>query len=117
MQVTITVPDDLEAPLRRAADAQHRTAEEVALDILRAGLLDELEEHGASDLSAVVAAIRATPPNPQALHPARGSLIAALTPEPVDDGFDLAAWQEAWTAAEAEVDALARADDRAEGRS
>ena len=112
MQVIITVPDDLESPVRREADAQHRTAEEVALDILRAALLDEWP-----DLDQVVASIRATAPNPVALRPARGSLLAALADEPADDSFDLAAWQEAWAAVEAELAALTRADDRAEGRA
>ncbi len=112
MEMIITLPDDLETPLRRAADAQHRSAEDVALDILRAGLLDDLP-----DLEAVVADIRAAAPNPAALRPAHGSLLAALDDDPADESFDLAAWQEAWAKVEGEMAALTRADDRAEGRA
>ncbi len=111
MQMTIELPDDLEAPLQRAARAQQRSAQDVALDILRAGLLDE-----ASELDAIVADIRATTPNPMALRPARGSLLAALADAPADNDLDLAAWQDAWSSAEAEIAALSQADDHAEGR-
>ncbi len=111
MQMTIELPDDLEAPLRRVAQAQHRSAQDVALDILRAGLLDNLPE-----LDTIVADIRAAAPNPAALRPARGSLLAALDDAPADNDLDLAAWQDAWTSAEAEMAALSQADDRAEGR-
>lgn len=112
MRMTIELPDDLEMPLRRAADAQHRPAEEVALDILRAGLLDDLP-----DLDAVVADIRAPAPNSAALRPARGSILDALADEPAGDRLDLAAWQEAWAGVEAELVGLTWADDRAEGRT
>ena len=117
MQVTIVVPDDLEAPLRKAAVAQHRTAEEVALDILRAGLRGEAVEGIALDLDAVVAAIRALPPNPLAIRPGRGSLADALADKSTDEPFDLATWEAQWAAAEVEIAALARDDDRAEGAS
>jgi hypothetical protein len=115
MSVTITIPADLEPQLRRAADAQHRTEEEVALDILRAGLGDEPDGGDELDLAAVVAAIRALPPNPRAIRPGHGSLAAALADKITSEPFDLAAWEADWAAAEAELAALARADDRAEG--
>lgn len=117
MPVTLTLPDDLEAPLRRAADAQQRSAEEVALDILRAGLLDAPDDGDELDLAAVVAAIRALPPNPHALRPGRGSLADALAEMITDEPFDLAGWEAAWAAVEAEMAATTRADDRAEGRA
>lgn len=117
MQLTMTVPDDLASPLWRAADAQRRTAEEVAIDILRAGLRGEPDDGDEPDLAAVVAAIRALPPNPRAIRPGRGSLADALAPMITDEPFDLAAWAAAWAAVEAELAALARADDRAEGRA
>ena len=117
MSVTITIPADLEPQLRRAADAQHRTAEEVALDILRDGLRDESDSGNDLDLEGVVAAIRALPPNPLALRPGRGSLLEVLTDEPTDEPFDLAAWQREWAAVEEEMAATTRADDRAEGRA
>lgn len=112
MEMTIKLPDDLETPLRRAADAQHRSAEDVALDILRAGLLDDL-----LDLDTVVADIRATAPNPAGLRPAQGSLLTALVDEPVDERFDPADWQREWAIVETEMATMTRADDRAEGRA
>lgn len=111
MHMTIELPDDLIGSFQRVAQAQHRSAQDVALDILRAGLLDDVP-----DMDAIVADIRAAAPNPAALRPARGSLLAALDDAPADNDLDLAAWQDAWTSAEAEMAALSQADDRAEGR-
>ena len=103
MEMTITLPDDLAAPLHRAAVAQHRTAEEVALDILRAGLRDGADDGDALELDAVVAAIRALPPNPLAIRPGHGPLADALADKLTDAPFDLAAWEAQWAAAEAEL--------------
>ncbi len=111
MHMTIELPDDLIGSFQRVAQAQHRSAQDVALDILRAGLLDDVP-----DMDAIVADIRAAAPNPTALRPARGSLRAALADMPADDALDLVAWQDAWASAEAEIAALSRADDHAEGR-
>lgn len=123
MPMTLTLPGELAALLRRAAAAQGRTTEEVALDILRAGLPDEpadgardLDDHD-FDLDAVVAAIRVLPRNPQAMRPGRGSLANALADKLTDEPFDLAAWEADWAAVEAEMAARERADDRAEGRA
>ena len=111
MPVTLTVPDDLEPHLRSLAEAQRRPAEEVAIALLRTALLD-----GPSALDAAVAAIHATAPNPAALRPARGALHDALPAEAADGRLDLAGWQAAWAAAEAELAALTRADEQADGR-
>jgi len=92
------------------------TAEAVALDILRDGLRDEPDEGDDLDLDAVVAAIRALPPNPQAIRPGRGSLLEALADKITDEPFDLAAWEADWAAVEAELATLRGADDRAAGR-
>lgn len=116
MSVTITIPADPEPGLRRAADAQRRPAEEVALDILRDGLRDEPYAGADLDLDAVVAAIRALPPNPQAIRPGRGSLADALAEKITDEPFDLAAWEADWAAVEAELTTLAGADDHDAGR-
>lgn len=99
------------------ADAQHRAAEEVALDILREALLDAPSGGDELDLATVVAAIRALPPNPRSLRPGQGSLADALAPSASDESFDLAAWEADWAAVETEMAATTRADDRAEGRA
>ena len=111
MPVTLIVPDDLEPRLRSMADAQRRPAEEVAIALLRAALLDT-----APVLDAAVAVIRASAPNPAALRSARGALLDALPVGAADGSLDVAAREVAWAAAEAELAALTRADERADGR-
>jgi hypothetical protein len=115
MPMIIKLLDELAASLQRAADAQHRTTEDVALDILRVGLLAAPDESDEPELAAVVAAIRALPPNPRAIRPGRGSLAAALADKITDEPFDLAAWEADWAAVEVELAALARADSHATG--
>jgi plasmid stability protein len=123
MPMTLTLPDELAALLQPAATAQGRTMEEVALDILRAGLPDKWVGGARDrddldlDFDAVVAAIRALPRNPQAVRPGRGSLADALADKLTDEPFDLAAWEVEWAVVEAEMAARERADDRAEGRA
>ena len=112
MTVTITLPDDLAARLQRRAAAQHRPAEELALDLLRAALLAEPVPPA---LEEVVAQIRAALPNPTGLRAAGHGLANALAEEGGAD-LDVAAWQAAWLAAEAELAAIDNADDQAEGR-
>ncbi|MCQ3973382.1 MAG: hypothetical protein DPW09_08065 [Anaerolineae bacterium] len=68
------------------------------------------------ELVALVERIKATPPNPAAIHPATGSLAEALQNSPGDPDFDLETWTRQWAAIEAEMKAIDRADDIAEGR-
>ncbi len=67
-------------------------------------------------LAEVVAEIRALPPNPAAIRPATGSLAEALANSPHDPDFNLATWQRAWAKIEAEMKAINRANEIAEGR-
>lgn len=69
------------------------------------------------DLDAVVAAIRALPPNPQAIRAGCGSFLDYLAAKITDESFDLAAWEADWAAVEEEMTALARTDGRVEGRT
>lgn len=68
------------------------------------------------EMIALVAEIKATPPNPTAVRPATGSLAEALQNAPEDPDFDLESWMQQWDAIEAEIKAIDRADDIAEGR-
>lgn len=68
------------------------------------------------EMMALVAEIKATPPNPTAVRPATGSLAEALQNAPEDPDFDLESWTQQWDAIEAEIKAIDRADDIAEGR-
>jgi hypothetical protein len=108
MSVTITLPDDLGVLLRRAASAQDRQAEAVALDILRAAL-------DTPTIDDVIAYLRAAPPNPANFRPARGSLAEALAVRK-DAEFDLASWEAAWSQAEVEIAALSRDDEYEQGQ-
>jgi plasmid stability protein len=113
MSVTITLPGDLEALLRRAASAQNRTTEAVALDILREALLEA--EDNVPTIDDIVAFLRAAPPTSANFRPARGSLAAALA-ETKDAEFDRASWEAAWSQAEAEIAALSEDDEQTQGR-
>jgi hypothetical protein len=68
------------------------------------------------ELIALVERIKATPPNPAAIRPATGSLAEALQNSPEDLDFDLESWTRQWAAIEAEIKAIDRANDIAEGR-
>lgn len=78
--------------------------------------LPPLEED--PELLALIARIKATPPNPASIIPAKGNLADVLRAlESVEDpDYDLDAELAALDAAEAELRALDRANDIAEGR-
>lgn len=68
-------------------------------------------------LIALVERIKTTPPNPAAIHPATASLADLLQNSPEDLDFNLDTWARQWETIEAEMKALDRADDIAEGRA
>lgn len=68
------------------------------------------------EMIALVERIKATPPNSAAIHPATASLAELLQNAPEDPDFDLETWTRQWDAIEAEMKAIDRADDIAEGR-
>lgn len=68
------------------------------------------------ELVALVERIKATPPNPNNVHPATASLSELLQNAPEDPDFDLESWTRQWQAIETEMKAIDRADDVAEGR-
>jgi hypothetical protein len=114
MSITITLPDDVQAQLQRAAELQRRSLEEVALDVLAgaagagpAGFTPE----------EVVARIRATSPNPNSILAATASLAAALRSAPRVPDFDLDVWEHEWATVESQIRATTRANDVAEGRA
>ncbi|MCP4538307.1 MAG: type II toxin-antitoxin system Phd/YefM family antitoxin [Chloroflexi bacterium] len=88
------------------AQAQGRTAPEADPEAIR----------NDPEMIALVERIKATPPNPATIRPATGSLAEALQNAPEDPDFDLETWTRQWKAIEAEMKAIDRADDIAEGR-
>src|SRR2546429_9239006 len=118
MTLTITLPEKMAERIQRKAEERHRSAEEVAVDLLQDALDDEAElqddianEYGvisepAEDFptpEAVVARFMALPPEPNSVRPARGSLAEALRNKPYDPNFDFDEWNRQWAEFEAEL--------------
>jgi len=122
MEITLRLPDVLAAKLASAAQAQRCSTEEVAVELLAQALEAEAElpDYVPPTLEEVVARIRATPPNPEMVRPPSGSLgeylAASIAAEDPNEPFDLAEWNRQWAAVEAEMKAMTRANDLAEGR-
>jgi plasmid stability protein len=113
MAITITLPDVLAAKLETEAQAQRRSLEDLVVSLLN----DAVAEETFPTPEEVVARIKATPPNPNNIRPATGSLaeyLSRLVPE--DPDFNVAEWERQWDAIEAEMKAITRANDIAEGR-
>jgi prevent-host-death family protein len=67
------------------------------------------------EMTALAVAIKATPPNPNNVHPATASLADLLREAPDEPDFDLESWTQQWNAIEAEMKAREWANDIAEG--
>ena len=91
---------------RLLAQASGRTVPEVDPEAIR----------NDPEMIALVERIKATPPNPATIRPATGSLAEALQNAPENPDFDLETWTRQWDAVEAEMKAIDRANDIAEGR-
>ena len=114
MSTTITLPDDVARKLQARAGAR-----KVSLDDLIAKLLNDMleREEAGPTLDQVIVNIKMTRPDPAAFHPATESLAEKLANSPVDPSFDAQAWNREWAGVEAEMKAITRADDLAEGRA
>lgn len=127
MTTTIKLPPELAEQLARQAQARHRSVESLAIEYLTTALQEDeaapaeplppLDED--PELLALVARIKAMPPNPASIIPAKGNLADVLRAlETVEDpDYDLDAELAALDAAEQELRAIDRANDIAEGRS
>lgn len=131
MEITITLPDFLAAKLQTKAQIRRRPAEEVAVELIDEALgvePNEIEPFPLTlplplSLNEVVARIKSLPPNPanqfdweakrKGLTEYLASSIAAKDP---NEKFDEEEWQRNWDAVEAEMKAVTRANDIAEGR-
>ena len=113
MTTTITLPERLVEQLQQQAAARHRSVEALVIEYVEAALSDEATDEEES-FEALVARIKATPPNPLSIIPAQGNLADVLR--------DMVAGEPdkevlvALVAAEEELRAIDRADDIAEGR-
>jgi plasmid stability protein len=112
MTMTITLEGDLATALKDRAAKQHLSAEQLAIHILT----DAMARSDPFTPSEVVAQIQATVPNPSSAKPGTANLADLLHAAPGDPSFDLESWNRHWSAVEAELKAITRANDRAEGR-
>jgi hypothetical protein len=112
MALTITLGDDLVGELEKFAKWQQLSVEQIAIGILT----DAMAESETETLLEVVARIQALPPNPSMFRPAVGNLADVLRDGPDYPSFDLESCNRQWEAVEAEMKAITRADDVAEGR-
>lgn len=110
MSITLTLPRALEAALRSAAEARDLSVEQLALDILG----QAVSTTRAPSPEDVVAEIRSAPAS--AGPASGGSLAEALRSAAEDPEFELETWRHEWSTVEAEMNALSRANDLAEGR-
>ena len=113
MPTSVVLPDPLTRRLEEKAASQNQSLDEFVLDALEQALEEEDEE---PTLEEVVAKIRATPRDPSRFHPATESLAGILSDAPEDPTFDSEEWNREWAKVEAEMKAITRANDRAEGR-
>ena len=111
MAITITLEDELVAGLENRAKQQQLSVEQFAISLLT----EAIESESDTPLE-VVARIRATAPNPSQFRPATADLADVLRAAPGDPCFDLENWNRQWSVIEAEMKAITRANDIAEGR-
>ena len=134
--LTIELPDGLRQRAEKIATQRGDTVEHLIREVLEE-YLDDAENvqapsngelHTSDDdlsndqddypsLEEIVAKIRATPSDPSHIHPATQSAAELLANAPFEPPIDLEAWNREWAAVEAELKAMTRADDEAEGRA
>lgn len=117
MTITLTLPQALAEKLASSAKSRRQSVEDLAFTILDESL-DQSDTQ--RELEELVARIKALPPNPNAIRPATGSLAEylaqSIAAEDPNEEFDQEEWQQNWDAIEAEMKAVTRANDLAEGR-
>ena len=119
MIVTLDLNQKIVKQFEEKAKAEDLSFEELLVDILTEAAVNPqpTTTQWAMTPEAIMAQVRALPPNPNSVTPAQGSLLEALQSGPEDADFDLDAWNQQWAQAEAEIKAITRQNDRQEGRS
>ena len=112
MAITVTLEDGLVAELKDRAKQQQLSVEQLVIRILTEAMA------GSEPVTPreAVARVQATPPNPAQVRPAKADLADLLHAAPGDPCFDLESWKRQWSNVEAEMKAITRANDSAEGR-
>lgn len=112
MPMIVTLEDDLVAELKDRARRQQLSVETLVIRILT----DAVASSEPVTQREVVTRMQSTPPNPAQFRPATADLADLLQAAPGDSCFDLETWKRQWSAVEAEMKAITRANDNAEGR-
>ena len=112
MTLTITLPEPLTLALKNRAAQERKSVVDLALKLLA----DALEaDEDFPTLQEIVAQIKATPPDPDAIHSPEDSLLQLLLASPADPNFNLPEWEQEWSRAEAEMKAISWTNAIAEG--
>jgi hypothetical protein len=113
MPITIKLDDNLVSGLAEKAKEQQLTVEHLAIRILT----EAVRELESVTVQEVVAKVRAMAPNPGQIRPATANLADLLSSADEEPDLDLEAWNRQWSAVEAEMKGITRANDIAEGRA
>jgi hypothetical protein len=129
MEITLTLPDSMIVRLEQQADQLNVSLDDLAWKFFSDGLIAESvvttpARNGDSDdlpsLEEVIARIKATPPNPNAIIPPTKTLEEVVAyweaNPPEETNLPPEEWDRLWAAFEEELKAIDRADDLAEGR-
>jgi plasmid stability protein len=112
MAMTIALEDDLVTELKDRAKQQHLSVEQLVIRILT----EAMASSESVTAREAVARVQAAPSNPAQVRPATADLAELLHAAPDDPCFDLENWERQWSDIEAEMKAIVRANDIAEGR-
>ncbi|MBP6823099.1 MAG: hypothetical protein KA368_16235 [Acidobacteria bacterium] len=125
MEITLSLPDVLAAKLKSKAQTRKRPAEEVAVELIDEALAvgTNETEFFSQALDETIARIKSLPPNPanqfnwEAKRKGLAEYLAAsIAAKDPNEKFDEEEWQRNWGAVEAEMKAITRANDIAEGQ-
>jgi len=115
MTLTISLPDEVQAKLEERAKVVKWSVEEMAIHLLDKAL-SPTSRPGPLELKPedVVQRILSSPPKPQNIRPAIGSLSHALREGKSEYELNLEEWQKEWAVVEAEMRAIEKADSIAD---
>lgn len=112
MPTRVILPDQLSDRLQQRAATHSQSLDEFVV----AALERILGEEDALSLEDVVARIQGTGPDLRGYTPPSQSLVSMLADAPQAAPLDVDEWKRAWGHVEAEMKAITRANDQAEGR-
>jgi hypothetical protein len=113
MALTINLDDELVAGLANKAMKQELSVEQLAISILT----EAAREFESLTPLEAVARVQATPPNPCQMRSATANLADLLSSPGGEPDLDPEVWRRQWSAVEADLKAVTRANDVSEGRA